>query len=61
MSNHVLCHIFSIARTGVLQYIHPGGFSYPQFQEIMTCISLRQMDNFMFGGKYIQSTTEFST
>ena len=40
------CHIFSIAQTGVLQYIHPEGLSYPQFQEIITCINLRQMDNF---------------
>ena len=24
------CDIFSIARIGVLQYIHPEGFSYPQ-------------------------------
>ena len=62
LSNYDVKIMFSVIFSVLLKLVFFNTFtlkvSVIQFQEIITCISLRQMDNFRFGGKYSQSTIE---
>ena len=64
LSNYDVKIMFSVIFSVLLELVFFKTFtlkvSVIQFQEIVTYISLRQMDNFRFGGKYSQSIIEFS-